>query len=104
MKKPIFTLFFSLFFSTLFSQSTDFQHVIVMMAEHYDNTHLAQKTAFMTKEQRRDFVIAERKAFCQASQVQVIDFLEGYKNDNLVNEIQSFWSLSHNLLNAKMLP
>ena len=94
MKKPIFTLFFSLFFSTLFGQSTDFQHVIVMMAEHYNNTHLAQKTAFMTKEQRRDFVIAERKAFCQASQAQVIDFLEGYKNDNLVSEIQSFWSFN----------
>ena len=94
MKKPIFTLFFSLFFSALFGQSTDLQHVIVMMAERYDNTHLAQKTAFMPKEQRRDFVIAERKAFCQASQAQVIDFLEGYKNDNLVNEIQSFWSFN----------
>ena len=94
MKKTIFTLFFSLFFSTLFGQSTDFQHVIVMMAEHYDNTHLAQKTAFMTKEQRREFVITERKAFCQASQAQVIDFLESYKNDNLVSEIQSFWSFN----------
>ena len=94
MKKPIFTLFFSLFFSTLFGQSTDFQHVIVMMAERYDNTHLAQKTAFMTKEQRREFVIAERKAFCQASQAQVIGFLEGYKNDNMVTDLKSFWSFN----------
>ena len=94
MKKPIFTLFFSLFFSTLFSQSTDFQHIIVMMAERYDNTRLAQKTAFMTKEQRRDFIIAERKAFCQASQAQVIGFLEGYKNDNMVTDLKSFWSFN----------
>ena len=94
MKKPIFTLFFSLFFSALFGQSTDLQHVIVIMAERYDDTHLAQKTAFMTKEQRRDFVIAERKAFCQASQAQVLDFLEGYKNTYLVSDLKSFWSFN----------
>ena len=94
MKKPIFTLFLTLCFSALFGQSTNLQHVIVMMAERYDDTHLAQKTAFMTKEQRRDFVIAERKAFCQASQAQVIDFLEGYKGDNKVTDLQSFWSFN----------
>ncbi len=94
MKKPVFTLFFSLFLNTLFGQSTDLQHVIVMMTERYDDNHLAQKTAFMTKEQRRDFIIAERKAFCQASQAQVLDFLEGYKSDNMVADLKSFWSFN----------
>ncbi len=94
MKKPIFTFFFTLFLSTLFGQSTDLQHVIVMMTERYNDNHLAQKTAFMTQEQRRDFVIAERKAFCQASQAQVIDFLNGYKNDNSVSDLTSFWSFN----------
>ena len=43
MKKPIFTLILALCFSALFGQSTNLQHVIVMMTEHYDDTHLAQK-------------------------------------------------------------
>ena len=94
MKKSFFTLFLTLCFSALFGQSPNLQHVIVMMAERYDDTHLTQKTAFMTKEQRRDFVIAERKAFCQASQAQVIDFLEGYKNENLVSDVKTFWSFN----------
>ena len=55
--------------------------IIVVMAERYDDTQLAQKTAFMNKAQRRDFVIAERKAFCQASQAQVIDFVLHYISD-----------------------
>jgi len=68
--------------------------IIVVMAERYDDAQLAQKTAFMNKAQRRDFVIAERKAFCQASQAQVIDFLEAYKNANLVSELKPFWSFN----------
>ncbi len=94
MKKHIFTLFLTLCLSTLFGQSNGLQHVIVMMAERYDDTHLAQKTAFMTKEQRRAFVIADRKAFCQASQAQVIDFLENYKSENMVTDLKSFWSFN----------
>ena len=93
MKKPIFTLLLVLCFGALFGQS-NLQHVIVMMAERYDDTQIAQKTAFMTKEQRRDFIIAERKAFCRASQAQVIDFLNSYKNDNLVTDLKSFWSFN----------
>ena len=59
MKKPIFTLLLALCFGALFGQSNHLQHVIVMMAERYDDSQLSQKTALMTKEQRRDFVIAE---------------------------------------------
>ena len=94
MKKPIFTLLLVLCFSALFGQSHDLQHVIVMMAERYDDSQLSQKTALMTKEQRRDFVIAERKAFCQASQAQVLDFLEGFKSDNKVSDLKTFWSFN----------
>ena len=90
MKKPIFILILALCFNALFGQSTSLQHVIVMMAERYDDTHLAQKTALMTSSQRRDFVIAERKAFCQASQAQVIDLLEDYKVDNRVTDLRSY--------------
>ena len=68
--------------------------ILVMMAERYDDSHLSQKTALMTKEQRRNFVISERKAFCQASQAQVIDFLEGYKNENQISDIKTFWSFN----------
>ena len=94
MKKPIFTLLLALCFSALFGQSNHLQHVIVMMTERYDDSQLSQKTALMTKEQRHDFVIAERKVFCQASQAQVLDFLNGYKNENLVSDLKSFWSFN----------
>ena len=49
-------------------------HVIVTMAERYDNTQLRQKTQLMDKAQCRAFVINERKAFCQASQADVLEF------------------------------
>ena len=94
MKRSIFTLILALGFSALFGQSDGLQHVIVMMADRYDDAQLSQKTALMTKEQRRDFVIAERKAFCQASQAQVLDFLEGFRNDNLVSDLKTFWSFN----------
>ena len=94
MKKPFFTLILALCFSTLFGQTNGLQHVIVMMADRYDDSQLSQKTVLMTKEQRRDFVIAERKAFCQASQAQVLDFLEGYKANNMVSDLKSFWSFN----------
>ena len=94
MKKPIFTFLLVFCFSALFGQSNDLQHVIVMMAERYDDSQLSQKTALMTKEQRRDFVIAERKAYCQASQAQVLDFLEGYKANNMVSDLKTFWSFN----------
>ena len=94
MKKPIFTLLLTLCLGALFGQSNNLQHVIVMMAERYDDSQISQRTALMTKEQRRNFVIAERKAFCQASQAQVLDFLEGYKNENLVSDLKTFWSFN----------
>ena len=94
MKKPFLILLLALCFSALFGQSNNLQHVIVMMAEHYDDNNLSQKTALMTKEQRRDFVITERKAFCQASQAQVLDFLEGYKANNMVSDLKTFWSFN----------
>ena len=92
MKRALVSLLFTLFCSLVFGQAP--RHILVMMAERYDDNHLSQKTALMTKEQRRDFVIAERKAFCQASQAQVIDFLEGYKNENLVSDVKTFWSFN----------
>ena len=94
MKKPIFTLLLALCFSALFGQSNHLQHVIVMMAERYDDSQLSQKTAIMTKEQRRDFVIAERKSFCQASQAQVLDFLDGFKSVDMVSDLKTFWSFN----------
>jgi len=92
MKKSFLSLFFILLCSLMFGQAP--QRIIVMMAERYDDTHLSQKTALMSKEQRREFVIAERKAFCQASQAQVLDFLEGYKAENMVSDLQTFWSFN----------
>ena len=76
MKKPIFTLLLALCISALFGQSNHLQHVIVMMAERYDDSQLSQKTAMMTKEQRRDFVIADRKPSVKLHKPKYLTFLK----------------------------
>ena len=54
MKKTFFSVFFTLLFGLMFGQAP--HRVLVMMAEQYKDTQLSQKTALMTKQQRRDFV------------------------------------------------
>ena len=88
MKKYLSLLVLLLGFSTVFAQ----QRVIVVMSEKYDDAQLTRKTQNMTKAQRRDFVINEKKAFCQASQQDVVDFLNGFKDE--VSEIKQFWTFN----------
>ena len=88
-KKFLAFLVFLMSFGAVFAQS---HKVIVVMNDKYDNTQLARKTQFMTKAQRRDFVINEKKAFCQASQSDVVDFLSSYKDE--VNDIKQFWTFN----------
>ena len=64
--------------------------VIVTMAERYNNASFNPKTQFMTKAQRRAFVINERKSFCQASQSEVMEFLDDFQ----VTDINAFWSFN----------
>ena len=68
------------------------QRVIVMMAEKYDDTQLARQTKYMTKAQRRDFVIQEKMAFCQASQQNVMAYLDGLKDE--VSGIEQYWAFN----------
>ena len=79
---------------TEMSRNNSSHHILVMMADQYDNALLPQKTALMTKEQQRLYVIAERKAFSKAAQSQVIDFLDSYKDDSKVTDFKSFWSFN----------
>lgn len=73
--------------STVFAQS---QRVIVVMSEKYDNSQLKAKTRQMTKAERRDLVISERMAFCNASQKNVMEFLNGFKGE--VSGIEQYWA------------
>ena len=75
--KKIFAFFvFLMAFSPIFAQ----QRVIVVMNEKFEDT------------QRSDFDINVRKAFCQASQQEVIDFLGFFKDE--VSEIKQFWTFN----------
>lgn len=62
------------------------------MNDKYDNSQLARKTQGMTKSERRDFVIQDRMAFCQASQQEVMDFLNGFKDE--VGGIEQYWGFN----------
>ena len=87
-KKLLIFLIFLMSFGTLYAQ----QRVIVVMNESYDDTNLSKQTANMTKAQRRDFVIKERMAFCQASQQDVMGFLDGLKDE--VSGIEQYWAFN----------
>ena len=88
MKKFLAFLVFLMCFGAIFAQ----QRVIVVMNDKYDNSQLARKTHGMTKSERRDFVIQDRMAFCQASQQEVMDFLNGFKDE--VGGIEQYWGFN----------
>lgn len=88
MKKFLVFLVIFMCFSTIFAQ----QRVIVVMNEKYDNTQLARQTQGMTKSERRAFVIQDRMAFCQASQQDVMEFLNGFKGE--VSGIEQYWGFN----------
>lgn len=88
MKKFLAFLVFLMCFGAIFAQ----QRVIVVMNDKYDNSQLARKTQGMTKSERRDFVIQDRMAFCQASQQEVMDFLNGFKDE--VGGIEQYWGFN----------
>lgn len=89
MKKFLTFLVLMMSLSTVFAQS---QRVIVVMSEKYDNSQLKAKTRQMTKAERRDLVISERMAFCNASQKNVMEFLNGFKGE--VNGIEQYWAFN----------
>ena len=92
MKKAFFSLFFAFCFSIAFGQDKDLHHVIVVMERQYDNIEMCRKTQFMDKAQRRQFVIDERQAFSQASQREVLQFVEGLSGQ--VQDIKPFWAVN----------
>ena len=88
MKKFLCFLVLLFGFSTVFAQ----QRVIVVMADKYDDAQLSRKTQNMTKAERRHFVIQERMAFCQASQHDVMEFLNNFKGE--VSGIEQYWAFN----------
>ena len=111
MKKKCFTLFLSLFCGILMAQpfgkiDSELQKeiqsnsnerlypVLVGMSEKYDEARLLHPTGMMTKAQRREFVINDRKTFCQNAQNDVLDFLNSYQDERFVKEIKSFWAFN----------
>ena len=86
----LLAILLSLSLGVALGQNPTWNRIIVVMTEKYDDTSLAGKTAFMSKQQRREFVINDKKAFCQASQREVLDFLK----DLQVEEVKSFWSFN----------
>ena len=92
MRKGIIFLVFVFCCGLAFGQSEHLHRVIVVMAKQYDHVELSRKTQFMEKEQRRDFVINDHKAFCQASQAEVLHFATGLGEE--VKDIHAFWTIN----------
>ena len=92
MRKTVTLLLLALCFSATFAQTEELRHVIVVMEKQYDNVELNRKTQFMNKAQRREFVINDHKAFCQASQAEVLGFV-GTLGDE-VQAVKPFWAFN----------
>lgn len=92
MKRIFVFLFLVLCFGLIYGQDHELRHVIVVMEKQYDNVELNRKTQFMDKSQQREFAINDHKAFCQASQAEVLDFMASLGNE--VQEIKPFWSIN----------
>ena len=91
--KKVFLFFVLVFcFGMLSGQSEKYHHVIVVMEQQYDNVELSRKTQFMDKAQQREFAINDHKAFCQASQADILDFAGSLGNE--VQEVHPFWSVN----------
>lgn len=85
-------MFLMLFCSLMMGQNNDLHRVIVVMNQQFDEVGLARKTQFMNKKQRREFVINEHQAFCQASQQSVMAFVENIPDE--VQAIKPFWAFN----------
>ena len=83
---------FSFCLGMVFGQGDPLHRVIVVMADQYDLVESSHKTQFMDKAQRRIFVINDHKAFCRASQAEVLAFLSGLKGE--VEDLKPFWTLN----------
>lgn len=92
MKRVFSFLLFVLFWGMMSGQNSEFHHVIVVMSQQYDNLELGRKTQFMDKAQRRDYAINDHKAFCQASQVDILNFAVSL--GEAVMEVRPFWSVN----------
>lgn len=91
MRKTVFLLVLTFCCGVLFGQK-NLHHVIVVMEKQYDNVEMSRKTQFMNKAQRREFVISDHKAFCQASQAEVLDFVGTLGNE--VQAVVPFWAFN----------
>ena len=92
MKRVVSFLLFVLFWGMMSGQNSEFHHVIVVMSQQYDNLELGRKTQFMDKAQRRDYAINDHKAFCQASQADILNFAVSL--GEAVMEVRPFWSVN----------
>ena len=92
MKKTFLILVLVFCFGFIHGQNREYRHVIVMMGQQYDNVELGRKTQFMDEAQRRDFVINDHRAFCEASQAEVLDFARHLGGD--VQDIHPFWAVN----------
>ena len=89
MKRALTLLALTLCFGVLFGQDKELRHVIVVMANQFNENAIARQTQFMDKTQRRALIIGEHQIFCQASQQEVLQFVEGLTDK--VQDIQPFW-------------
>ncbi len=92
MKKTFTFLYLLLCWGVMFGQNDQLRHVIVVMEGQYDAVSAARKTQLMDKEQRRQFVISDRKTFCENAQRDVTRFLGGFQGQ--VEDIHPFWTFN----------
>ena len=88
-KTALFILMLFCFLGFSFGQSSEKTSIIITMAEQYDANGLEQRTQFMNRTARAEFVVNELKQFSQDSQADLLKALAAAKDE--VSDITSFW-------------
>ena len=66
-------------------------HIMVRMADDYDVVASAINKMYLSKEQRREAVVSERKRYCEASQREVMLLLAEAQTKGQVANLHAFW-------------
>ncbi len=74
----------------------------IRLTQQYDLTEFESIRQYMTREQRRDYVVNELKAFASQTQSALLNELETFKNAGEVSQIQALWIT--NVINCYATP
>ena len=73
------------------TDATALYRIIITMDENYSQAQMTRQTQFMSKTEKREFVVNALQRFSAASQHDVLELLNEGSRANIVSNVQSHW-------------